>query len=203
MSSGAGTQTALEGLDMPRDGSGTKAQIVAVAMRRFVEEGYDRTSLREIADEVGVTKAALYYHFRTKEDIVRGAMSGYAEQVAELAAWAADEPAGRSRDEQLVDRLVALVGADGGMVIRFGQTNPTVLAHSEFGGVQLELLRTLVQAVAGDEPEPEAQLRATLVFAALIVGSIGDSPASIGGDQETRFAAARTVALDLLAPLSS
>ncbi len=69
--------------------------------------------------------------------------------------------------------------------------------------MQLELLQALVTAIAGDEPEPEAQLRATLVFAALVVGSIGDSPASIGGDQETRLAAARNVALDLLAPLSS
>jgi len=36
----------------------------------FAEQGYEKTSLREIAERLGVTKAALYYHFRTKDDIV-------------------------------------------------------------------------------------------------------------------------------------
>jgi len=36
----------------------------------FAERGYDQTSLREIADRLGVDKAALYYHFKTKEEIL-------------------------------------------------------------------------------------------------------------------------------------
>ena len=189
---------------MPRDGSATRDQIVAVAMRRFVEHGYDKTSLREIADEVGVTKAALYYHFRTKEDIVGSAMSGYADRFEELASWARTEPPGRARDEQLVDRLLTLVQSDGGIILRFGQTNPAVVERSEFGGMQLGVLRTLVSAIAGDDPTPEASLRATLLFAALMLGAVGgESPLPIGGDQVTRTAAARAVALDLLAPLGA
>ena len=41
-----------------------------VALKLFTEQGYEATSLREIAEALGVTKAALYYHFRTKDDIV-------------------------------------------------------------------------------------------------------------------------------------
>lgn len=48
----------------------TRDQILAAARRLYVEQGYDKTSLREVADEVGVTKAALYYHFRSKEDLL-------------------------------------------------------------------------------------------------------------------------------------
>ena len=47
----------------------TRAQILDAARELFVEQGYDKTSLREVADSVGVTKAALYYHFRSKEDL--------------------------------------------------------------------------------------------------------------------------------------
>jgi AcrR family transcriptional regulator len=36
----------------------------------FNEQGYDKTSLREIAERLDVTKAALYYHFERKEDIL-------------------------------------------------------------------------------------------------------------------------------------
>ena len=41
-----------------------------VALGLFSEQGYDKTSLREVAEKVGVTKAALYYHFPSKEDIL-------------------------------------------------------------------------------------------------------------------------------------
>ncbi len=182
----------------------TRAQIIDVAMRRFVEQGYDRTSLREIADELGVTKAALYYHFPTKDAIVRSAMSGYAEGIAEVAAWAAAQPAGRARDEQLVDRLVELIGTEGGLVLRFAQVNPTVMAASEFGSLQLDVLRSLITVIAGPDPRPEATLRAALVFAALALGVVDvGTPLSMGGDRTTRTIAVRTVALELLAPLSA
>ena len=48
----------------------TRQRILDVALDLFVEQGYEKTSLREIAERVGVTKAALYYHFQSKEDIV-------------------------------------------------------------------------------------------------------------------------------------
>ena len=41
-----------------------------VALDLFTEHGYDQTSLREVAEELGFTKAALYYHFEKKEDIL-------------------------------------------------------------------------------------------------------------------------------------
>jgi AcrR family transcriptional regulator len=52
---------------MARD---TRAEILAVASELFIEQGYDATSLREIAERLGLTKAALYYHFPSKEDIL-------------------------------------------------------------------------------------------------------------------------------------
>jgi AcrR family transcriptional regulator len=48
----------------------TRGRILEAALRLFSELGYDKTSLREIAEEVNVTKAALYYYFRSKEDIL-------------------------------------------------------------------------------------------------------------------------------------
>ncbi len=47
-----------------------RERILDVALELFNEQGYDKTSLREIADRLGVTKAALYYHFERKEDIL-------------------------------------------------------------------------------------------------------------------------------------
>ena len=41
-----------------------------MALELFNDRGYDKTSLREIADRIGITKAALYYYFERKEDIL-------------------------------------------------------------------------------------------------------------------------------------
>jgi AcrR family transcriptional regulator len=48
----------------------TRERILDVALDLFIEKGFDKTSLREIAEQLGVTKAALYYHFASKEDIL-------------------------------------------------------------------------------------------------------------------------------------
>jgi AcrR family transcriptional regulator len=48
----------------------TRERILDVALELFGEQGYENTSLRDIADRLGVTKAALYYHFERKEDIL-------------------------------------------------------------------------------------------------------------------------------------
>jgi AcrR family transcriptional regulator len=48
----------------------TRERILDVALDLFNEQGYDKASLREIAERLGVTKAALYYHFERKEDIL-------------------------------------------------------------------------------------------------------------------------------------
>jgi AcrR family transcriptional regulator len=48
----------------------TRERILDVALELFVEQGYDNTSLREIAERMGFSKAALYYHFPSKEAIL-------------------------------------------------------------------------------------------------------------------------------------
>lgn len=47
----------------------TRDRILDIALELFTEQGYDGTSLRDIAERLGTTKAALYYHFERKQDI--------------------------------------------------------------------------------------------------------------------------------------
>jgi AcrR family transcriptional regulator len=52
------------------DGASTRERILDIALELFSSQGYDKTSLREIADRLGFTKAAIYYHFASKADIL-------------------------------------------------------------------------------------------------------------------------------------
>ena len=56
---------------LAHDATSTRERILDVALDLFVAQGYDGTSLRQIAEQLGVTKAALYYHFESKEEILR------------------------------------------------------------------------------------------------------------------------------------
>lgn len=51
--------------------SDTKHRIQAVARELFARKGVQRTSLQEIADRLGITKPALYYHFSSRDELVR------------------------------------------------------------------------------------------------------------------------------------
>ncbi|HTU96196.1 MAG TPA: helix-turn-helix domain-containing protein [Solirubrobacteraceae bacterium] len=59
---------------MPRppgsQGSETRERILDVAQDLFTRQGYDKTSLRDIAERLQITKAALYYYFERKEDLL-------------------------------------------------------------------------------------------------------------------------------------
>lgn len=48
-----------------------QAEILAQAARLFREKGYLATSIRDIGEAVGVTSAALYYHFKNKDELLR------------------------------------------------------------------------------------------------------------------------------------
>jgi AcrR family transcriptional regulator len=79
----------------------TRERILDVALELFNEHGYDKTSLREIAERLGVTKAALYYHFERKEDLllelhlrlhelgrgILGKLDGLGDEREVVAAW--------------------------------------------------------------------------------------------------------------------
>jgi len=66
----------------------SKEQIIEVAARLFQERGYHATSVQDIADQLGVTKAALYYYVKNKEhtlyEIFDRAMSAVEHRIMDI-----------------------------------------------------------------------------------------------------------------------
>ena len=84
----------------------TRQQILETAQRLFAELGYDATSLQMIADELRLTKAAVYYHFHTKNEILHAAMKPGLQRLEALLDQAAAIRGRRARTEFLVTGFV-------------------------------------------------------------------------------------------------
>jgi AcrR family transcriptional regulator len=84
----------------------TRQQILETAQRLFTEHGYDATSLQMIADEMGLTKAAVYYYFRAKTDILHAAMQPGIQRLKALLDESAALRGRRARIEHLVNGFV-------------------------------------------------------------------------------------------------
>jgi AcrR family transcriptional regulator len=59
----------------------TQQLLLAAAVKLFSANGYEQTSLQEIAQEAGLTKGALYYHFKNKEDVLLRVHDDMIEQI--------------------------------------------------------------------------------------------------------------------------
>ena len=51
-----------------------RQELVRTAARLFYEKGYERTTVRELAKEIGIQSGSLFHHFETKEDILFAVM---------------------------------------------------------------------------------------------------------------------------------
>jgi TetR/AcrR family transcriptional regulator, cholesterol catabolism regulator len=83
-------------------------QIVEIACRLFAKQGYEGTSLRDIAEEAQITKAALYYHFPNKEALYQHVVIGRLQVLVDRVT-AAVARAGNATDKV---RTFMLTSAD-------------------------------------------------------------------------------------------
>jgi AcrR family transcriptional regulator len=72
--------------------SAAQARVLAAAVRLFARHGVGGTSLQMIADEIGVTKAAVYHQYRTKDEIVRAVATAELAGVEAVLDTAEAEP---------------------------------------------------------------------------------------------------------------
>jgi AcrR family transcriptional regulator len=169
-----GTGTAerpAAGFGTPR--TDTRSRVQKVALELFAEQGYEKTSLREIAERLGVTKAALYYHFKSKEDIVHSFTDDYFAEIDGLLDWAKDQPRTDATRREILDRYVGVV-LSGGEVFRFLEQNRASVQAMEAGKDRFARFRgrldALVDLLAGPGAPLRDRVRATA--AVLTVGAV-------------------------------
>jgi AcrR family transcriptional regulator len=141
----------------------TRARILDTALELFSEQGFDGTTLKQIADRLGVTKAALYYHFRSKEDLLLALVTPAIDGLEELLhahEGLPDTPAQRRRFmEDYLDyllrhrRLMAYMISDLAII-----AHPVIAAGSADRRLRMQAM------LAGDGHDFHDQVRVTMAF---------------------------------------
>jgi AcrR family transcriptional regulator len=147
-----------------------QARIIAAALDLFARHGVGGTSLQMIANAVGVTKAAVYHQYKTKDEIVVAAAEAELARLQGVLAVAEAEPTPSRARERLVvgmvDRAIDVrhtassILGDPVVVRFFGE-------HEPFRQVMQRMARVL----QGDDTRREARVQ-TAVFMAAISGAV-------------------------------
>jgi AcrR family transcriptional regulator len=75
-----------------RSAAETRDEIRRVALELFTEKGFDATTTRDIAAVLGMNQSSLYYHFKSKEEIVRSLLEQRRRDVETFLEWLEGQP---------------------------------------------------------------------------------------------------------------
>jgi AcrR family transcriptional regulator len=139
-----------------RSGLRTRAEIVAAAERHFAERGFEATRLEDVATEVGIRRAAIFYHFGDKQEL-------YAEVLDEVFRdWTSVLPTDGSAAERLEASLIGWIDyvarrpTVARMILReIANARPGNVATFERAAASLEWFRAVIEeGVAAGELDP-------------------------------------------------
>jgi AcrR family transcriptional regulator len=145
----------------------TRARILEAALRLFVTDGYQTSTVRDLAAEVGLTSAALYYYFPSKEACLEALVTPYLDAVDRVLERhpIATNQRRRTRRSLLLEYLAVLLQSPD--LTRLVDRDPGIYSHAEFGPRIEKIVDGFLLRLAGAEATPGGRLRATAALGAL------------------------------------
>lgn len=145
----------------------SRQRFIDVAVRLFTQRSFAGTSLQMIADELGVTKAAVYHHFRTREDLLTAVVEPLLGQLRAIVEEAEALRSTSARAECMLTgyaglavrnwELMSVLAADPGAI-------DILRSHHDLG----QLIDRQVKLLADVTPGPAGLVSAALVLAGIV-----------------------------------
>lgn len=120
---------------------GLREQILDAAKSLFIQQGYHGLAMRQISEAVGVSKAALYYHFKDKEELFLAILSGYLNEMESAIDDIQSRPISSREHIRLFVEYVLGQPAEQRAVIRLGSQEMSQLSAASrktFGKIYRE-----------------------------------------------------------------
>jgi AcrR family transcriptional regulator len=146
--------------------SAAQARVITAALDLFARHGVGGTSLQMIADEIGVTKAAVYHQYKTKDEIILAAAESELKRLEAVIKVAEKESSRKRARDSLVAGIVDLA-VDRGRSASTILSDPVIIGffadHDGFRNVMHRLRHILV----GEDAGPQARVRTAMLIAAV------------------------------------
>ena len=149
-----------------------RTRLHEAALRLFAEHGVSGTSLQMIADEMGVTKAAVYYHYRTKDELVVGVVGPFLDRVSTILEQARSRGGRRAQVESALGGLVDLI-VEVRRIYVVAAVDPAFAHLQEHHPRMREIGEQLRELLVGPDADDERRV-GTVFFLAGMVGPLGD-----------------------------
>ncbi len=164
----------------------TRERILDIALELFTTQGYDKTSLRQIAERLGFTKAAIYYHFSSKAEILMALHLRLHEFGRDSLAAMGDEASVESW-ARLLEGLIDQMLAQRALFIFHERNQAAIeeLHRSENYGEHEDIQARFRQVLANEELPPETRVRMACAIGA-VMGALafsGDVFSSLPSDE--------------------
>lgn len=160
----------------------TRERLIEAAVHLFACHSFAGTSLQMIADQLGITKAAVYHHFHTRDDLLTAAVGPALERLRDVVAEAGTLRTPHARAEHVLAGYAKLAVAHRALIGMLG-TDPAVAealrAHEGFA----ELIARQVNLLAEVHPGPQGRVSAAVALSG--IASAAASPLVADLDDDT------------------
>ncbi|MEV1082060.1 TetR/AcrR family transcriptional regulator [Streptomyces sp. NPDC050211] len=173
----------------------TRQRIQDIALALFAEQGYEKTSLREIAERLDVTKAALYYHFKTKEEIIVSLFEDLTKPIEDLIEWGRLQPHTLETKQEIVRRYSQIL-SEAAPLFQFMQENQATVRELSIGEMFKNRMMGMRDIIIDPDADLVDQVRCISALFTMHAGMY--AVRDLEGDPEDKRKAVLEVAIDLV-----
>jgi AcrR family transcriptional regulator len=144
----------------------TSTRILTAALALFSEHGFEGTTLQQIADRLGLTKAALYYHFKSKDELLDALINPALSDLDELLAQHERLPPTPARQRAFLEAYIDFLLTHRALMVYISR-DLAVLGRPPIAGRSREHRVRLEQLVSGTELDFNGHVRVSVAFGGL------------------------------------
>jgi len=152
----------------------TRTRILDIALELFSEHGFDGTTLQQIADRLGFTKAALYYHFRSKDDLLQALVTPAISGLNELVDAHEGLPDTSAHRRQFMEDYLDYMLRHR-RLMTYMVSDLATMAHPAIAAGHADRRERVAALLAGEGLDFHEQVRVSMAFSG-IVGVISQYP---------------------------
>ncbi|QEN14223.1 TetR/AcrR family transcriptional regulator [Mycolicibacterium sp. ELW1] len=144
----------------------TRQRLIDAAIALFIRHSFAGTSLQMIADELGFTKAAIYHHFRTREQLLTAILEPIIDKLSAVVDDAETQRGVQARAERMLNGYARLA-VENPMLVSVLAADPSVHTVLKANRDWTHMIARQMALLADVHPGPAGYLRAQFVFAGI------------------------------------